>query len=296
MAQTHVLFESAGLRLGRFDCDPESPRWQDENTIGDGPHVVFPGTSVVISPLGSEPVLANRNHVMFYNAGQRYRRRLHDARGDHCYFVELAPPVLPELTGSHGDPGFCFSNGPGDARVFALVGAVVRHLEREAPDFLLVEESLVHAVTGSLCAARRFHGSRRRPRDTAAGAARRQLVERAKGLLTETALERLSLADLGRRLYASEYHLARAFRAETGFTLHGYRMQLRLRLALEPLRHADTSLTALAYELGFASPSHFTDSFRAAFGLPPSALRGQVAGDRLRDLRRIAEAPLPAAA
>jgi AraC-like DNA-binding protein len=32
------------------------------------------------------------------------------------------------------------------------------------------------------------------------------------------------------------------------------------------------NLTALALELGFASHSHFTDTFRRAFGVAPSAV------------------------
>jgi AraC family transcriptional regulator len=287
-----VLLESAGLRLGQFGCGPESARWGSENRIESWPHVVFPGTSVVIRHVGWEPVLANRNHVMFYNAGQRYHRSLHDAAGDHCHFVEVAPPVLAELAGSDRDVRFPFSQGPGDGRLYALVAAVVRHLAHDNPDELLAAESLAHAVAASVAAAFAFHGVRRRGRGPSGTAAHRTLVEQAKELLTETAAERLSLSDLGRRLHTSAYHLAHVFREGTGFTLHGYRTQLRLRIALERLRHTDTDLSALAHELGFASHSHFTDTFRRAFGVPPSALRGEVGPGPLRDLRRIVEAPL----
>jgi AraC family transcriptional regulator len=296
MKETQVLFELAGLRLGRFGCGPDSPRWDGENVIESRPHVVFPGTSVVIRHVGSEPVLANRNHVMFYNAGQRYRRRLHDADGDHCHFVEVAPPLLAELAGSGREVRFPFSQGPADGRLYALVAAVVRHLAHDTAETLLAEESLAHAVAGSVATAFAFHGARRLRGGPSSAAAHRTLVEQAKELLTDTATERLSLGDLGRRLHTSAYHLAHVFREGTGFTLHGYRTQLRLRLALERLRHADTDLAPLAHELGFASHSHFTDTFRRAFGVPPSALRGELAGGRLRDLRRIVEAPLRAAA
>jgi AraC family transcriptional regulator len=293
---TRTLFRSDGLRLGEFRCGPESAEWHGVNVIDGAPHIVFPGTSVVIRHVGNEPVLANRNHVMFYNADQRYRRRLHDKRGDHCHFVEIAPRLLAELAGTDPEAGFSFSHGPGDGRLWALVRLVVRHLSQERPDALLVEESLVRAVAGSVAVAFAFHQAPRPCRRPMTAAAHRGLVEAAKELLTETACDRLSLGDLGRRLHASEYHLARVFHAGTSFTLHGYRTQLRLRLALERLRDVDTNLTELAYELGFASHSHFTDAFRAAFGVPPSALRGEVGARRLRELRRIVEAPLRAAA
>jgi AraC-like DNA-binding protein len=73
-------------------------------------------------------------------------------------------------------------------------------------------------------------------------------------------------------------------------TLHRYRIQLRLRRALERLRDPGTELTGLAYELGFSSLSHFSDSFRSTFGVPPSALRGRHA-----ELSKIVEARLAAA-
>jgi len=63
------------------------------------------------------------------------------------------------------------------------------------------------------------------------------------------------------------------FRRQTGFSLHQYRTQLRLRLALERLPESAGSLTSLAFELGFASHSHFTDTFRREFGVAPSAVR-----------------------
>jgi AraC-like DNA-binding protein len=82
----------------------------------------------------------------------------------------------------------------------------------------------------------------------------------------------MSLGEVAGRLHTSEFHLARLFRAHTGFTLHGYRNQLRLRLALERIP-AEDDLTALAHELGFSSHSHFTDAFRALFGAPPAEVR-----------------------
>jgi methylphosphotriester-DNA--protein-cysteine methyltransferase len=48
---------------------------------------------------------------------------------------------------------------------------------------------------------------------------------------------------------------------------------LRMLRAAEVLRH-HSSLTAAAAAAGFASPSHFSDSFVAMFGLRPRRLLG----------------------
>ena len=102
--------------------------------------------------------------------------------------------------------------------------------------------------------------------------------------------EQVSLAALGAALYVSPFHLARVFRSRTGFSLSGYVHGLRLRRAVDRLAaEPGADLSRLAVELGYCSPSHFSDRFRAAFGCPPSALRGA-------QLRTIVEAARTAAA
>jgi AraC-like DNA-binding protein len=120
----------------------------------------------------------------------------------------------------------------------------------------------------------------------------RQLAEEAKEALAASLKGTIGLEELGRTLGQSPFHLARVFRQETGYSLHEYRQQLRLRLGLERLHDSTGSLTALALELGFVSHSHFTTAFRREFGLPPSAVRNG------REARRILEAarPFPAVA
>jgi AraC-like DNA-binding protein len=120
-----------------------------------------------------------------------------------------------------------------------------------------------------------------------------ELVEAAKAAVTENPASRASLGELAQRLHVSEFYLARIFKARTGFTLHGYRNQLRLLLALDRIDDDGCNYTALANELGFCSHSHFTDAFRALFGMPPSAVRAAGAHSR-RELRKKVEARLTA--
>ena len=46
MPVSRTIFESSDLRLGEFHCWPGDRLWFDENTVGDGYHMVFPGTGV----------------------------------------------------------------------------------------------------------------------------------------------------------------------------------------------------------------------------------------------------------
>jgi AraC family transcriptional regulator len=138
--------------------------------------------------------------------------------------------------------------------------ALARHLRGE-PDRLLAEEAAVRLLSAGAL-----------PPSGRGGV---ELAEAAKEWLAAHFDQPLSLAAVAAALYVSPFHLARVFRARTGFSLGGYVHGLRLRRAVERLaEEPDVSLTRLSVELGYCSPSHFSDRFRAVFGAPPSSLRG----------------------
>lgn len=68
---------------------------------------------------------------------------------------------------------------------------------------------------------------------------------------------------------ASPRTLARLFQRETGMTFAGWRQQLRLIRALEELAQG-RSVTEVALDLGYESPSAFIAMFRRAFGKTPA--------------------------
>jgi AraC family transcriptional regulator len=289
-----ILLRTPDLVVGRFRCTPDDPRWRTINAVTDAVHVVFPWTSVVIEQLGSEAVLANPNHVLFFNPEQPYRRTVHDRRGDDAIFVEVSPEVVRAcLHSPEGD--LPFRHGPSDPQAYLLHYAAVRELAADATDTLYAEELVHDAVARSIDAAASFHCVRgRRGRDRTEQD-RHRLVESAKGILTDEPAARTSLSALARRLHTSEFHLARVFRDRTGFTLHAYRTHLRLRIAVERLADGESDLAALARDLGFSSHSHFSSAFRSIFGVQPSVVRAM--GRRgARELRRIVEAPLSGSA
>jgi AraC-like DNA-binding protein len=70
-------------------------------------------------------------------------------------------------------------------------------------------------------------------------------------------------AAMGRRTFT------RAFRDETGMSFAAWRQNVRLIEAMARLA-VGASVTRVAYEVGYNSPSAFTATFRRAFGLPPT--------------------------
>jgi AraC-like DNA-binding protein len=114
-----------------------------------------------------------------------------------------------------------------------------------------------------------------------------EIVEQAKRVLLRRLGERLTLDDLARELGVSPFHLARLFRRRTGHSLHGYRTRMRLLNALDRLEESRGVLTDLALDLGFSSQSHFTDTFRRAFGVPPGTMARLSSPSRAAEAERL---------
>jgi len=265
VATSTYLLETKRLTVGEFDCPADDPAWQETNYIGDEPHIVFPLTAVVIEQVDKESVLTTPNHTVFYDAGQLYHRRLESDRGDHCIFIRVQPNLLQRLAGG----GLRTIHAPNDRRTFLGRHVLVRRLRSGTIGERAAEEEALALVRDALrgpAAAPRA----KRPRTLAA---HRDLAERAKALIIRSFTEPLSLGRVAYVLRTSPFHLARVFRAETGFSVDAYQRSLRLRAALERLPTYADGLTTLALELGFSSHSHFTETFRREFGVSPSALR-----------------------
>lgn len=67
----------------------------------------------------------------------------------------------------------------------------------------------------------------------------------------------------------SSSHFSRVFRKETGLSPMNYLIDLRLAKARRLLVSGETCVTSVALRCGFASHSHFTDTFRKTLRLPP---------------------------
>lgn len=86
------------------------------------------------------------------------------------------------------------------------------------------------------------------------------------------------LVPLARSLGASPYRLSRAFRREVGVSLTRYRNRVRVGWALDRLAGGESSLAAVAADLGFADQAHLTRTVRAHLGHTPTALRRLLRG------------------
>lgn len=275
----HLKFESESIRLGSFFAPRWHPRFHDSGPIPEAV-MVFPRTWTSIQRRGRDPLCCGANRVLFYNAGETYRRIDSDGVGDRCDWFAFDAKVLREVMkrfdsvrDSHSAGFFPFPWGSVDRKTYFLQRRLVRYLQWDEVDRLWVEEAVLTLLTRMLAA--RFE---KRPRFTAAG--HRTLAEAAREKLTKRYRDDMSLSDLASTLHTSVYHLCRVFKAATGQTLHGFRTELRLRHALH-LLESPQDLTTIALDLGYSSLSHFSRAFKTAFGLAPSEFKPRPRRDQI---------------
>ena len=266
--------------MGHFRCRPDSRMWTDDNQTMGGPMMVFPNLAVHIAQSARPAVVANTNCVMFYNADQRYQRRVIDPRGDDCMHYHLPTATwrsILEHVGADTDREELFvdPSGPAPAAIRLRqhrLAQAVTPTDADRIDPLHLEEEILQLAAD----VARAHTAHRRglPRRHGATDARhRDAVRALEERIAVTFRRSVPLPDLAADVGLSPFHAARLFRRYTGMTMHSYRDHLRLREALVQLARHTERLDVLALELGYASHSHFTDRFRRTFGQPPSAIR-----------------------
>lgn len=275
-----TLFESDVVRAGRFRLPSSHPGFESFSAPTENYLFAFPRTSVAVEQEGHRPFIADPNTIPLHNAGRHYRRQSVAGADDRCDWFAVAPAVLRDIVAEF-DPGAAdvetplrFAWSRPDARTYLAQRRLYRYLCTHAePDAIFVEESVIALAVDILDAAYRQWEPAARGSDNAA---RHRLVDRTRERLAQSLSENISLGALAREAGASVFHLCRVFKALTGMTIHQYRTQLRLRQSLELLEQEPRDILAAALECGFSGHSHFTRTFHAVFGLPPSAFTYEV--------------------
>lgn len=235
----------------------------------DATHVVFPYRGIYLRHVARDQAVADANHVLFFNAGEGYRVA-HPMRGaDASLSLQLAASVLEELApaallNKRSVRGFRVQHRRIDSLTQSRVAEIRYHLAQETTDPLHVENLALELVSRSLgsptsCSSGATHGQQR-------------LADRVKVLLAGDLSRRWTLAEIGAVMGTSPVYLTQVFRRVEGMPLYRYHLRLRLARALDLLA-SRRDLSSLAADLGFSSHSHFTASFRQAYGTSPTTFR-----------------------
>jgi AraC-like DNA-binding protein len=96
---------------------------------------------------------------------------------------------------------------------------------------------------------------------------------RARDLIDARYAEPLDVTALARAAHVSRWHFVRTFRRAFGETPHRYLLTRRMERAGALLRGTDHSVARVCAEVGLRSVGSFTTSFKAVYGMTPTAYR-----------------------
>lgn len=223
--------------------------------------LVLPLRGVFSCVAGGEEMLLEPGSGIVLEPGEGYRFGHPVDGGDQCLVLAAGEAAWAELAGPPGGL-------PAGRRLVLAPPDLLRAVRLRTADRQAVPE-LAALTLGDLAARGDGHPSADLP------PSRRRVADRAAEFLAVHYAEPLPrlLDAAAAAAGCSPYHLARAFRAAYGVTLHAYRERLRTAAALRALAEGADDLATLAVSLGYAHHGHFTRRLRRALGAPPSRVR-----------------------
>lgn len=300
----HPLHGSLTVSVYDVRCRPhDERRGPEEHSLTH--QIVFPRRGVFQFEARGEKLIADPNRILFFNRGQGYHVAHPAFAGDDCTVfafddralrdaLELIDPrwlddascgASSERAGALLQP-FRFVHGLNDERTVWAQERLRRAAQSPHREALALDEAALELLSAVLQSAYRSRGRSAKPVRAGTVAAHSETVHKASLFLASAFGESTALADIGRAVHTSPFHLARLFRRELGLTIHQYRHRLRLRAALARVADGESNLSALALDLGFSSHSHLTDAFRLAFGMSPKECRASLDVKRFREMSR----------
>lgn len=253
--ETQLLFDSPVARITRVRARQSKRHHAATVERSSGHRLVLPIASSFLVTIGGNQLLIDPAATLLINGGEPYQ--LEPAHGKDFTALVFALKAFDATSARHF------------AAPLRFFAASV-HLE------------IAQALTGRGTRQNCEHLTNQRFATCASGLSNVHPlpapVERCRRLLSQKDLGTPTcLNELADQAHSTRYHLTRGFRRATGLNLQQYRHHLRLVQSLRDIEAGTRSLTAIALDAGFASPSHFSTAFRMHFGISPSGLRRSIA-------------------
>ncbi|MDQ0233647.1 helix-turn-helix transcriptional regulator [Metabacillus malikii] len=119
-----------------------------------------------------------------------------------------------------------------------------------------------------------------------------EVIEKSLLYIENNLHERLSLETVSNSFNMSKYYFHRLFSAVMGCSLNQYTLSRRLNASVQYIQNENLSLTDIAYQLNFGTPSSFTRAFKSQYGISPSLLRKGSKSIALEDIPPVIKRPL----
>ncbi|MBU9711677.1 helix-turn-helix domain-containing protein [Evansella tamaricis] len=119
-----------------------------------------------------------------------------------------------------------------------------------------------------------------------------EVIEEALLHIENNLNEPLSLDSVSTTFNMSKYYFHRLFSAIMGCSLNQYILSRRLNTSVTLIQNKNLSLTDIAYELNFGTPSSFSRAFKKQYGISPNILRKTGEALTLADIPPVIKRPI----
>ncbi|WP_080847876.1 helix-turn-helix transcriptional regulator [Cytobacillus gottheilii] len=119
-----------------------------------------------------------------------------------------------------------------------------------------------------------------------------EVIEKALIHIEDNLDQPLSLEAVSGAFHMSKYYFHRLFSAIMGCSLNEYIRVRRLNTSVKYIQNSNLSLTDLAYQLNFGTPSSFSRAFKKQYGISPNSLRNSEKTVDLADIPPVIKRPI----
>ena len=218
---------------------------------------------------GVQSVQAGHSFLLFPNEWHRYRPEPEVGWDEHWLGFD-GDYARHNLLGRVISPDKPVFEVGADADLMTAFARTIELVKLEPPGFQQTLAAVVLEVLGRINTAQRL--------SEAPDLGLRAIVREARLLLAERLDEAIDLAELARHLGVSYSALRRAFKLQTGFSLHEYQLDLRVGEAKKLLAGTAQPIKTIADSLGFQTAYYFSRLFKKKTSLSPEAWRHQAQG------------------
>jgi AraC-like DNA-binding protein len=263
MPQNSVLMKSESAQLGVSACGSLEPGRVDEETEMSF-SLVFPLSGVFRVDDGTERVSATPAKVLFFTQGRSHLISHPSGGHDSSVYISVAPSLAgPFLDGRGTVPRrAAATRSKLDLGLWAILGEA-RFGSLSPLDIEAFAVETLHLLVDTDAPER-------------VGRSQRRLVDETEEYLSTHFRSDCDLTTIARAVGASPHHLSRVFKKVTGESLSRRRMRLRLNEAMRHIDEGADDLSRVAVDTGFYDHPHLTNSFRAHFGVSPTAVRSRL--------------------
>lgn len=286
-----LLWRSNHLAVFTRNCPAGNPEFET-NEPQSFPAIGFMRSAVLRTSTegGSASTdLHSPNFAAFHDVGLDHSRQSICDEGDVSDWIALSPSLMREISVElfrehHGKKtNFLETIAPVSSRNYSRQRICAAQAQLNCDVDKDLEKELLKLVVSVFTSARSFwmRQVRRRNLRKSCEIQRQKLIRRVSEHMCSHFDSELHLQDLAAIGHCSITQLTRVFPLLTGYTVHGYQLQLRLRASLELLQQGKESVASIADQLGFPNHSHFSMAFKSHFDMTPSEYSAKCASSRV---------------